>query len=168
MTCKHQGYTFFVEVKLYNNSNQYGLVLKSIKPPALEEVRKLTLTDIAIMTGLADYFRDSFRKFVQIDPFTMPDPFTDKDDYDYLIIADKRQLNRIVALIAINKDLLPEVPWDDILGAHLVMLSISKQNAVELKYEMMPKDTNNFYPFRRSGRITGYIMFAFQICGLHQ
>ena len=168
MTCKHQGYTFFVEVKLYNNSNQYGLVLKSIKPPALEEVRKLTLTDIAIMTGLADYFRDSFRKFVQIDPFTMPDPFTDKDDYDYLIIADKRQLNRIVALIAINKDLLPEVPWDDILGAHLVMLSISKQNAIELKYEMMPKDTNNFYPFRRSGRITGYIMFAFQICGLHQ
>ena len=168
MTCKHQGYTFFVEVKLYNNSNQYGLVLKSIKPPALEEVRKLTLTDIAIMTGLADSFRDSFRKFVQIDPFTMPDPFTDKDDYDYLIIADKRQLNRIVALIAINKDLLPEVPWDDILGAHLVMLSISKQNAVELKYEMMPKDTNNFYPFRRSGKITGYIMFAFQICGLHQ
>jgi hypothetical protein len=168
MTCKHQGYTFFVEVKLYNNSNQYGLVLKSIKPPALEEVRKLTLTDIAIMTGLADSFRDSFRKFVQIDPFTMPDPFTDKDDYDYLIIADKRQLNRIVALIAINKDLLPEVPWDDILGAHLVMLSISKQNAIELKYEMMPKDTNNFYPFRRSGRITGYIMFAFQICGLHQ
>jgi hypothetical protein len=168
MTCKHQGYTFFVKVKLYNNSNQYGLVLKSIKPPALEEVRKLTLTDIAIMTGLADSFRDSFRKFVQIDPFTMPDPFTDKDDYDYLIIADKRQLNRIVALIAINKDLLPEVPWDDILGAHLVMLSISKQNAIELKYEMMPKDTNNFYPFRRSGRITGYIMFAFQICGLHQ
>ena len=143
-------------------------MLKSIKPPALEEVRKLTLTDIAIMTGLADSFRDSFSKFVQIDPFTMPDPFTDKDDYDYLIIADKRQLNRIVALIAINKDLLPEVPWDDILGAHLVMLSISKQNAIELKYEMMPKDTNNFYPFRRSGRITGYIMFAFQICGLHQ
>ena len=143
-------------------------MLKSIKPPALEEVRKLTLTDIAIMTGLADSFRDSFRKFVQIDPFTMPDPFTDKDDYDYLIIADKRQLNRIVALIAINKDLLPEVPSDDILGAHLVMLSISKQNAIELKYEMMPKDTNNFYPFRRSGRITGYIMFAFQICGLHQ
>ena len=168
MTCKHQGYTFFVEIKLYNNSNQYGIVLKSIKPPALEEVRKLTLTDIAIMTGLADSFRDSFRKFVQIDPFTMPDPFTDKDDYDYLIIADKRQLNRIVALIAINKDLLPEVPWDDILGAHLVMLSISKQNTLELKYEMMPKDTNNFYPFRRSGRITGYIMFAFQICGLHQ
>jgi hypothetical protein len=32
---------------------------------------------------------------------------------------------------------------------------------------MMPKDTNNFYPYRRAGRIAGYIMFAFQICGLH-
>jgi hypothetical protein len=143
-------------------------VLKSVKPPALEEIRKLTITDIAIMTGLADSFRDSLKKYIHIDPFTMPDPFTDKDDYDYFVITDKRQLNWIVAMIAINKDLLPHVPWDNIVGAHLIILPISKQNAVELKYEMMPKDTNNFYPFRRLGRITGYIMFAFQICGLHQ
>jgi hypothetical protein len=146
----------------------YGCVLKSVKPPALEEIRKLTITDIAIMTGLADSFRDSLKKYMHIDPFTMPDPFTDKDDYDYFVITDKRQLNWIVAMIAINKDLLPHVPWDNIVGAHLIILPISKQNAVELKYEMMPKDTNNFYPFRRLGRITGYIMFAFQICGLHQ
>jgi len=143
-------------------------VLKPVKPPALEEIRKLTITDIAIMTGLADSFRDSLKKYIHIDPFTMPDPFTDKDDYDYFVITDKRQLNWIVAMIAINKDLLPHVPWDNIVGAHLIILPISKQNAVELKYEMMPKDTNNFYPFRRLGRITGYIMFAFQICGLHQ
>ena len=143
-------------------------MLKSVKPPALEEIRKLTITDIAIMTGLADSFRDSLKKYMHIDPFTMPDPFTDKDDYDYFVIADKRQLNWIVAIIAINKDVLPHVPWDNIVGAHLIILPISKQNAVELKYEMMPKDTNNFYPFRRLGRITGYIMFAFQICGLHQ
>ena len=143
-------------------------MLKSVKPPALEEIRKLTITDIAIMTGLADSFRDSLKKYIHIDPFTMPDPFTDKDDYDYFVIADKRQLNWIVAMIAINKDLLPHVPWDNIVGVHLIILPISKQNAVELKYEMMPKDTNNFYPFRRLGRITGYIMFAFQICGLHQ
>lgn len=143
-------------------------MLKSVKPPALEEIRKLTITDIAIMTGLADSFRDSLKKYIHIDPFTMPDPFTDKDDYDYFVIADKRQLNWIVAIIAINKDVLPHVPWDNIVGAHLIILPISKQNAVELKYEMMPKDTNNFYPFRRLGKITGYIMFAFQICGLHQ
>ena len=142
-------------------------MLKSVKPPTLEEVRKLTVTDIAIMTGLADSFRDSLKRYFQIDPFTMPDPFTDKDDYYYFVIADKRQMNRIVALIAINKD-LSQIPWDNILGIHLIILPISKQNAVELKYEMMPKDTNNFYPFRYSGKIAGYVMFAFQICGLHQ
>ena len=120
------------------------------------------------MTGLADSFRDSLRRYIHIDPFTMPDPFTDKDDYDYFVIADKRQSNRVVAMIVINKDLLPEVPWDNILGIRLIILPISKQNAVELKYEIMPKDTNNFYPLRRSGRITGYVMFAYQICGLHQ
>jgi len=142
-------------------------MLKSVKPPALEEVRQLTVTDMAIMAGLADSFRDSLKRYIQIDPFTMPDPFTDKDDYYYFVIADKRQMNRIVALIAINKD-LSQIPWDNILGIHLIILPISKQNAVELKYEMMPKDTNNFYPFRYSGKIAGYIMFAFQICGLHQ
>jgi hypothetical protein len=141
-------------------------MLKSVKPPALEEVRKLTVTDIAIMAGLADSFRDSLKRYVQIDPFTMPDPFTDKDDYYYFVIADNRQMSRIVALIAINKD-VSQIPWDNILGIHLIILPISKQNAVELKYEMMPKDTNNFYPFRYSGKIAGYIMFAFQICGLH-
>ena len=105
------------------------------------------------MTGLADSFRDSLRRYIHIDPFTMPDPFTDKDDYDYFVIADKRQSNRVVAMIVINKDLLPEIPWDNILGIRLIILPISKQNAVELKYEIMPKDTNNFYPLRRSGRI---------------
>jgi hypothetical protein len=143
-------------------------MLKSIKPPTLEEVQKSTIIDIAIMTGLADSFRDSLRRYIHIDPFTMPDPFTDKDDYDYFVIADKRQPNRVVAMIVINKDLLPQVPWDNILGIRLIILPISKQNAVELKYEIMPKDTNNFYPLRRSGRITGYVMFAYQICGLHQ
>lgn len=143
-------------------------MLKSIKPPTLEEVQKSTIIDIAIMTGLADSFRDSLRRYIHIDPFTMPDPFTDKDDYDYFVIADKRQPNRVVAMIVINKDLLPEIPWDNILGIRLIILPISKQNAVELKYEIMPKDTNNFYPLRRSGRITGYVMFAYQICGLHQ
>jgi hypothetical protein len=143
-------------------------VLRSIKPPTLEEVQKSTIIDIAIMTGLADYFRNSLRKYIHIDPFTVPDPFTDKDDYDYFVIADKRQPNRIAAIIVINKDLFPEVPWNNILGIHLTILPISKQNAVELKYGIMPKDTNNFYPFRRSSRITGYAMFAYQICGLNQ
>lgn len=143
-------------------------MLSSIKPPTLEEVQKSTIIDIAIMTGLANYFRNSLRRYIHIDPFTVPDPFTDKDDYDYFVIADSRQPNRIAAMIVINKDLFPEVPWNNILGTHLIILPISKQNAVELKNGIMPKDTNNFYPFRRSSRITGYVMFAYQICGLNQ
>ena len=143
-------------------------MLSSIKPPTLEEVQKSTIIDIAIMTGLANYFRNGLRRYIHIDPFTVPDPFTDKADYDYFVIADRRQPNRIAAMIVINKDLFPEVPWNDILGTHLIILPISKQNAVELKYGIMPKDTNNFYPFRRSSRITGYVMFAYQICGLNQ
>ena len=30
----------------------------------------------------------------------------------------------------------------------------------------MPKDTNNFYPFRKNGTIIDGIMLAYQICGL--
>ena len=30
----------------------------------------------------------------------------------------------------------------------------------------MPKDTNNFYPFRKYGKTVGCIMFAYQICDL--
>jgi hypothetical protein len=70
-------------------------------------------------------------------------------------------------MIAIKKDALPQLPWNKILGERLIKLQTSKLNAAELKYEMMPKDTNNFYPYRRSGKITGCIMFAFQICGQH-
>jgi hypothetical protein len=70
-------------------------------------------------------------------------------------------------MIAIKKDPLPQLAWNKILGERLVKLQLPKQDAAALKYEMMPKDTNNFYPYRRSGRIAGYIMFAFQICGQH-
>ncbi|HEY9388100.1 MAG TPA: hypothetical protein VIP70_13750 [Nitrososphaeraceae archaeon] len=140
-------------------------MLTSVKPPIREDIRKLTITDMAIMAGLADSFRDSIEKYIEIDPFTMPDPFTEKDDYNYSIIVDKERPNRIVAMIVIKKDLLPQLSWDNILGIHLINLPLSKQNAMELKYEMMPKDTNNFYPFRHSGKIVGYIMFAFQTCG---
>lgn len=145
---------------------QYMLAA-SVKPPTPEEVRKLTVTDIAIMGALADSFRDNLKKYIEIDPYTMPDPLSDEDDYNYSIIVDKEQPSRVVAMIAIKKDPIPQLPWNKILGHRLIKLQLSKPYAVALKYEMMPKDTNNFYPFRRSGRVAGYIMFAFQICGQH-
>lgn len=142
-------------------------MLVSLKPPIPEEIKKLTVTDIATMGALAGSLRDRLEKYIEIDPYTMPDPFNDKDDYNYYVIVDREGPNRIVAMIAIKKDPLPQLEWTKILGERLVKLQLPKQDAAALKYEMMPKDTNNFYPYRRSGRIAGYIMFAFQICGQH-
>jgi len=142
-------------------------VLVSLKPPIPEEIKKLTITDIATMGALAGSLRDHLEKYIEIDPYTMPDPFSDKDDYNYYVIVDREGPNRIVAMIAIKKDPLPQLAWNKILGERLVKLQLPKLDAAALKYEMMPKVTNNFYPYRRSGRIAGYIMFAFQICGQH-
>jgi hypothetical protein len=61
--------------------------------------------------------------------------------------------------------LIRTIPWKDILDDRLAMIKVSKSDALQLKSELMPKDTNNFYPYRRSGKIVGYTMFTFQICG---
>lgn len=141
------------------------MLTTSIKLPTSEEIKKLSLSDIAIAAGLAAEFRDRLREYVHIDPYCVPDPFTDKDDCSYSVILDRENSNRIVATIANTKGTLPKLPWSTILGERLVMLSVSKQDALVIKQELMPKETNNFYPYRRNGITTGYLMFAFQICG---
>jgi len=125
------------------------------------------MIDIAIMGGLADSLRSTLKKYIQIDPYTMSDPFGSEDEYNYSVILDRQEPRRVVAMIASKLEPLPQLPWDDILGDRLVRSSLSKPDANALKNEMMPKDTNNFYQYRRSGKITGFIMFAFQICGQH-
>ena len=142
-----------------------NMLALSVKPPTIEEVKKLTVTDIPIMSALADFFRDSLKKHVKIDPYTVPDPFANTEEYDYLAIVDKEKPARIVAIMALIGDQFPKLPWDNIVGRRLIKLPLSKQDASTLKYELMPKDTNNFYPFRQSGKIGGCVMFAFQICG---
>jgi hypothetical protein len=139
----------------------------SPKPPAPDDIKRLTLTDIAIMSELAYSLRDRLEMYIQIDPYTMPDPLDNEHEFNYYIIVDRDDNKRIVSMIAIKKDPLPQLPWNKIFSDRLIKLQLSKQDASALKYEMMPKDTNNFYPYRRSGRIAGYIMFAFQICGQH-
>ena len=152
--------------KLYNHTKAITYVLAtSIRLPTVEEVRNLSMSDIAIAAGLADEMRDKLREHVQIDPYCLPDPFAEKDDYNYSIILDAENPNRIVAMRASKGDSLPQLPWSSVLGRRLVKLPIGKQEAYALKRELMPKETNNFYPYRRNGRIVGYIMFAFQICG---
>ena len=133
--------------------------------PSIEAVRKLSVADIAIAAGLADELRDRLGEYVHIDPYCLPDPFSDKDDCTYFVVLDRENLNRVVAMFANKKDSLPQLPWSGILGERLAKVSISKQDALELKHELMPKETNNFYPYRRNGRVVGCAMFAFQICG---
>ena len=141
------------------------MLATSIRLPTSEEIKKLSLSDIAISAGLADEFRDRLREYVHIDPYCVPDPFTDKYDCNYSIILDSENPNRIVVLLANKKVMLPQLPWSAILGERLVKVSVSKEEALAIKQELMPKQTNNFYPYRRNGITTGYIMFAFQICG---
>jgi hypothetical protein len=133
--------------------------------PSIEAIRKLSMSDIAIASSLADELRDRLREYVHLDPYCLPDPFGEKDDCTYTVVLDRENLNRVVAMFANKKETLPQLPWSTILGDRLAKVSMSKQDAQALKHELMPKETNNFYPYRRNGRISGYAMFAFQICG---
>ncbi len=144
------------------------LAAASAKPPTSEEIKKLTVSDIAIMGGLADSLRDNLKTYIEIAPYTTSDPFGEKADYDYFVLLDSKKPKRMVSMFVAKKDPVSQIPWNNILNERLLKLPISKEDAATLKYELMPKDTNNFYPYRYSGKVAGYIMFAFQICGQHQ
>jgi hypothetical protein len=126
------------------------------------------MADIAIMSQFAYSFKDEFQKYVKVDSFTS-DPFNKEDANIYLIIVDRENIDRIVSMIIINNDSYnSRIPLEKIMNDRLKIIQISKEKALLLKNEMMPKDTNNFYQFRKEdGRVIGYIMFAFQICGQH-
>jgi hypothetical protein len=141
------------------------LLSTSIRLPTLEEIRMLSLSDIAIAAELAYDFRSNLREYVHIDAYCLPDPFSDKYDCNYSVVLDRENPNRIVAIIANKKENLPQLPWSTILGERLVKISVSKQDAFAIKHEIMPKETNNSYPYRRNSSIAGYLIFAFQICG---
>ncbi|HEY7757491.1 MAG TPA: hypothetical protein VIA08_04600 [Nitrososphaeraceae archaeon] len=139
-----------------------------VQSPSPNQLKTLTLTDLAIMNKLSVSLREQIKKHIDIDPFTTEDPFKENDDCDYSVILDKTDSKRVICMIAAKKDAAIVLPWEILLGDQLVHLTISKTEASSIKYELMPKDTNNFYPFRKSTIIAGYIMFAFQICGLSQ
>ena len=141
------------------------MLATSIRLPTAEEIRKLSLADIAIAAGLADGLRDKLREYVHIDPYCLPDPFGENDDNNYYVILDRENPNRVVAILVNKKDSLPQLPWSTILRDRLAKVTLLKQDAFAIKRELAPKETNNFYPYRRNSKITGYLMFAFQICG---
>ncbi|HET8857925.1 MAG TPA: hypothetical protein VFT83_01365 [Nitrososphaeraceae archaeon] len=137
--------------------------------PKPESIKSLDIGDIAIMNQLAYSFKDEFIKYAKIDSFTSPDPFKNENPDTYLIVVDRENIERIVAMIIIIHNDLDnsKIPLEKIKNDRLKIIQIPKEKALLLKYEMMPKDTNNFYQFRKDSIVIGYIMFAFQICGQH-
>ena len=136
--------------------------------PTPNQLKTLTLTDLAKMNKLSVSLREQIKKHIDIDPFTTEDPFKENDDYEYSVILDKTDTKMVICMIASKKEAAIQLPWETLLGNQLVRQKTSKTAAASIKYELMPKDTNNFYPFRESSKTAGYIMFAFQICGLSQ
>ena len=142
------------------------MLSSEIQSPKIESIKSFNMADIAIMSQFAYSFKDEFQKYVKVDSFTS-DPFNKEDANIYLIIVDRENIDRIVSMIIIHNDSHnPTIPLEKIMNDRLKLIQISKEKALLLKNEMMPKDTNNFYQFRKEdGRVIGYIMFAFQICG---
>jgi hypothetical protein len=139
-----------------------------IQSPKIESIKSLDIVDLAIMSQLAYSFKEEFLKYAQVDSFTSPDPFKNEDSNTYLVVVDRENIDRIVSMIIIlNNSYNSRIPLEKIMNDRLKIIQISKEKALLLKNEMMPKDTNNFYQFRQDGKVIGYIMFAFQICGQH-
>ena len=144
------------------------MLSSEIQSPKIESIKSFNMADIAIMSQFAYSFKDEFQKYVKVDSFTS-DPFNKEDANIYLIIVDRENIDRIISMIIIRNDSYnSRIPLEKIMNDRLKIIQISKEKALLLKNEMMPKETNNFYQFRKEdGRVIGYIMFAFQICGQH-
>ena len=143
------------------------MLSSEVQSSKIESIKSWDIADIAIMSQLAYSFRDEFLKYAKVDSFTSPDPFKNEDGNIYLIIVDRENIDSIISMIIIRNDFYnSRIPLEKIMNDRLKIIQVSKEKALLLKNEMMPKATNNFYSFRKEdGRIIGYIMFAFQICG---
>ncbi|MDQ2684495.1 MAG: hypothetical protein M3Y25_01480 [Thermoproteota archaeon] len=133
--------------------------------PTLDTVKELSLTDLAIMSFTSQQLKKRLANYFRIDPFTAPDPFSKDDEFSYFLVVDKSNTNRILAFIAL-KDPSDIDLWDLLFGKDMLRLDISKEEAMSLKQELMPKYTDNFFPIRKESTIIGYVAFTFEICGL--
>ena len=135
------------------------------KGPTLATVKALSLTDLAIMSYSSQLLRNRLSSYFHIDCFTAPDPFSEENEFSYFIVVDKANTNRIISFIAL-KEVLDIDLWDLLIGKDLLRLDISKEDALSLKAELMPKYTDNFFPIRKESSVIGYIAFTFEICGM--
>jgi hypothetical protein len=135
------------------------------KGPTLDTVKALSLTDLAIMSYSSHLLRNRLSSYFHIDSFTTPDPFSEEDEFSYFIVVDKANTNRIISFIAL-KEVVDIDLWDLLFGKDMLRLDISKEDALSLKEELMPKYTDNFFPIRKESSVIGYIAFTFEICGM--
>ena len=135
------------------------------KGPTLSTVKALSLTDLAIMSYSSQLLRNRLSSYFKIDCFTAPDPFSEENEFTYFIVVDKANTNRIIYFIAL-KEVLDIDVWDLLFGKDMLRLDISKEDALSLKEELMPKYTDNFFPIRKESSVIGYIAFTFEICGM--
>ncbi|VFJ14060.1 hypothetical protein [Candidatus Nitrosocosmicus franklandus] len=133
--------------------------------PTLDTIKELSLADLAIMSFISQQLRKRLSGYFKIDAFTAPDPFSKDDEFSYLLVVDKSNTNRIIAFIALKDPSDLEI-WDLLFGKDMLRMDVSKEEAMSLKQELMPKNTNNFFPIRKESSIIGYIAFTFEICGL--
>lgn len=132
--------------------------------PTLDTIKELSLADLAIMSFTSQQLRKRLSGYFNIDAFTAPDPFSKDDEFSYLLVVDKSNTNRIIAFIALKDGSDLEI-WDLLFGKDMLRMDVSKEEAMSLKQELMPKNTNNFFPIRKESSIIGYIAFTFEICG---
>ena len=133
--------------------------------PTLDTIKELSLADLAIMSFTSQQLRKRLAGYFRIDSFTAPDPFSKDDKFSYFLVVDKSNTNRIIAFIAL-KDASDLDLWDLLFGKDMLRMDVSKEQAMSLKQELMPKYTDNFFPIRKESSILGYIAFTFEICGL--
>jgi len=132
----------------------------------IAKIKDLSISDLSLMSLISYELKDRLNAYFKIDSFTVPDPFPIKEDFDYFIVVDKSNTDRIVSIVVIKKDVGVDPPlWDMFLGKEISRLDLSPKDILSLKQELLPKETNNFYPLRREGSVVGFVAFAFEICG---
>jgi hypothetical protein len=126
--------------------------------------KDLSVLDYSLMSFMSYELKKRLSAYFKIDSFTMPDPFPIKDDFNYFIVVDKSNTNRVISFVAIKSD-MDFAPWDSVLGRDMLRVDSPPEDILSLKEELLPKDNDNFYPIRKDSSVVGSIAFAFEICG---
>ena len=126
--------------------------------------KDLSVLDYSLMSFMSYELKKRLSAYFKIDSFTMPDPFPVNDGFNYFIVVDKSNTNRVISLVAIKSD-MDIAPWDSVLGRDMLRVDSPPEDILSLKEELLPKDNDNFYPIRKDSSVVGSIAFAFEICG---